>query len=67
MLAELLNHYSLYGLPAMPELLTIGKPQFDDKVFELESHWTDIVEGHEVRGLDSKFISDNHIVPGGTP
>lgn len=47
-LSEQLNKYSLDGWPALPDLLTIGAPRFDDYHFKLESHWTEIVENHQV-------------------
>lgn len=30
----------------MPDLLTLGRPHYDLQVFDLESHWTDIVKNH---------------------
>lgn len=47
-LTYLLNGYSNNGLPKMPDLLTLGRPQFDPTIFHLERHWKDIVAGHEL-------------------
>jgi len=46
-LAELLNRYSISGLPKMPDLLTLGRPHYDHSVFQLERHWIDIVANHD--------------------
>ncbi|BFZ23935.1 hypothetical protein BsWGS_26973 [Bradybaena similaris] len=46
-LSEILNRYSLHGLPPFPELLSLGRPKFDDTIFELESSWKSIVVSHE--------------------
>ena len=47
-LSDLLNNYSLNGLPVMPDLLNIGAKQYEDWQFQLEAHWQDIVEDHQV-------------------
>ena len=56
-LSEQLNKYSLDGWPVMPELLTIGAPRFEDCQFKLESHWTDIVENHQVGTILRYLVS----------
>ncbi|KAL5013543.1 hypothetical protein ScPMuIL_007813 [Solemya velum] len=43
-LSELLNTYSANGIPPMPKLLTLGRPEFDNSLFELEPHWSSIVD-----------------------
>ncbi|XP_064643038.1 pleckstrin homology domain-containing family G member 5-like isoform X3 [Lineus longissimus] len=45
-LYEKLQIYNLQGLPEMPDLLMIGRPKFDPSLYELEEHWTDIVDNH---------------------
>ncbi|XP_069114478.1 pleckstrin homology domain-containing family G member 5-like isoform X3 [Argopecten irradians] len=42
-LSDLLNSYSV-NIPPMPELLTVGKPTFSDELFEIEPHWSSLVE-----------------------
>jgi len=46
-LVELLDGYSGNGLPKMPDLLTLGRPHYDQSVFQLERHWIDIVANHD--------------------
>jgi len=46
-LSELLSGYSNNGLPRMPDLLTLGRPRYDQSVFQLERHWIDIVADHD--------------------
>jgi len=46
-LSELLTHYTLHGLPKMPDCLTRGRPHYDQSAFTLERHWTDIVANHD--------------------
>ncbi|KAK7093445.1 hypothetical protein V1264_007200 [Littorina saxatilis] len=43
-LQEILGSYSNNGLPPLPELLTFGRPTFDEKVFGLEAHWSILVD-----------------------
>lgn len=43
-LQEILSGYSQNGLPPLPELLTLGRPTFNEAVFKLEAHWTIFVE-----------------------
>ena len=45
-LAELLNRYTTTGLPSMPDLITLGRPHYNQSVFQLERHWIDIVDNH---------------------
>ena len=48
-LAEELNQYSLNGLPQMPNLLSLGQKEYPDELFELESHWTHLIDAqHKV-------------------
>ncbi|XP_033764250.1 pleckstrin homology domain-containing family G member 5-like isoform X2 [Pecten maximus] len=42
-LSDLLNSYSI-NIPPMPELLTVGKPAFSEEIFEIEPHWSSLVE-----------------------
>jgi pleckstrin homology domain-containing family G member 5 len=46
-LMELLAGYTFSGLPRIPDLLTLGRPHYDQSAFFLEQNWTDIVEGHQ--------------------
>ncbi|KAK3104745.1 hypothetical protein FSP39_009161 [Pinctada imbricata] len=43
-LSELLNSYSSNGLPPMPDLLNIGRRQVDEALFNIEPHWSSIVD-----------------------
>lgn len=43
-LNELLNTYSANGIPPMPDLLTLGQPESSEAVFDIEPHWSSIVE-----------------------
>ena len=47
-LNELLNAYSLQGLPPPPSLIQIGQPHLDEKTFQVESDWRLIVDNSEV-------------------
>jgi len=47
-LTEILQGYSIHGLPRMPELYTLGRPHYDATQFHIERHWSDIVANHEV-------------------
>lgn len=42
-----LASYGDNGLPKMPDLIVLGRPVYDKKLFNLEKHWSDIV-GSEV-------------------
>lgn len=46
-LNEALVEYSRNGLPKIPGLLTLGRPHYCPSAFQLEGHWTDIVDKHE--------------------
>ncbi|KAL8582558.1 hypothetical protein ACOMHN_043737 [Nucella lapillus] len=43
-LNEILIGYSTLGLPPLPELLTLGRPSFDNSIFHIESHWSVLVD-----------------------
>ncbi|XP_041377532.1 pleckstrin homology domain-containing family G member 5-like isoform X2 [Gigantopelta aegis] len=43
-LNEILSGYSLNGLPSCPPLLALDRIPFDEKVFQLEPHWSCIVD-----------------------
>ena len=43
LLSQLLLSYTVSGLPKMPDLLTLGRPHYDQHVFHLEHYWTEIV------------------------
>ena len=47
-LNDLLNTYSVQGLPPPPSLIQIGQPHLDEKTFEVESDWRLIVDNYEV-------------------
>ena len=46
-LNEALVEYSRNGLPKIPDLLTLGRPVYNPSSFQLERHWTDIVDRHD--------------------
>ena len=48
-LNDLLNTYSVQGLPPPPSLIQIGQPHLDENSFQVESDWRLIVENSEVR------------------
>ncbi|XP_056017709.1 pleckstrin homology domain-containing family G member 5-like isoform X4 [Ostrea edulis] len=43
-LSEILNNYSSNGIPPMPDLLNIGRPCIRDNLFEIEPHWSSVVD-----------------------
>ncbi|KAL3862736.1 hypothetical protein ACJMK2_008689 [Sinanodonta woodiana] len=43
-LSEILNGYSINGLPSPPSLLQIGQPRFNEEVFNIEPHWSSLVD-----------------------
>ncbi|XP_061162670.1 pleckstrin homology domain-containing family G member 5-like isoform X2 [Saccostrea echinata] len=43
-LSEILNKYSSNGIPAMPDLLNIGRPCIQENLFEIEPHWSSVVD-----------------------
>nr|XP_022337376.1 pleckstrin homology domain-containing family G member 5-like isoform X6 [Crassostrea virginica] len=43
-LSEILNNYSSNGIPPMPDLLNIGRPCIHDNLFEIEPHWSSVVD-----------------------
>ncbi|XP_025079789.1 pleckstrin homology domain-containing family G member 5-like [Pomacea canaliculata] len=43
-LHEILCGYSSNGLPPMPELLSLGRPKFDESLFQTEAHWSSVVD-----------------------
>ena len=47
-LHELLTGYSTNGLPPLPELLALGRPTFDESVFQMEAHWSILVDNASV-------------------
>ncbi|OWF37173.1 Pleckstrin homology domain-containing family G member 5 [Mizuhopecten yessoensis] len=42
-LSDLLNNYSV-NIPPMPDLLTLGRPSFSEEIFEIEPHWSSLVD-----------------------
>ncbi|KAH9508772.1 Pleckstrin y domain-containing G member 5 [Bulinus truncatus] len=46
-LNEILNRYSSSGLPPLPALLAIDRPNFDESMFALELNWRLLVDGDE--------------------
>ncbi|CAL1548551.1 unnamed protein product [Lymnaea stagnalis] len=46
-LTEILNRYSANGLPALPDLLNILRPQFKEEIFTMELSWHLLVDGDE--------------------
>jgi len=43
LLTEILTGYTSNGLPPLPGLIAIGRPQFDEQLFEIEAQWSDVV------------------------
>ncbi len=46
---ELLNSYSMNGLPSLDEsIVHVGVESLSDETFFMEKHWSEIVENAEV-------------------
>ncbi|XP_052718753.1 pleckstrin homology domain-containing family G member 5-like isoform X6 [Crassostrea angulata] len=43
-LSDILNNYSSNGIPDMPNLLKLGRPTIQENLFEIEPHWSSVVE-----------------------
>lgn len=43
-LSDILNNYSSNGIPDMPTLLKLGRPTIQENLFEIEPHWSSVVE-----------------------
>ncbi|XP_076318528.1 pleckstrin homology domain-containing family G member 5-like isoform X2 [Tachypleus tridentatus] len=55
-LTELLNHYSVNGIPPQSGLLTFDTP--NDDLYKLEDHWSDFVENSEALSKRMKNQQD---------
>ena len=56
-LHEILSDYSQNGLPPFPPLLLLGRPTFEPEIFDMEPHWSGIVDKETVRVRKSLLLS----------
>lgn len=57
-LSDILNNYSSNGIPDMPNLLKLGRPTIQENLFEIEPHWSSVVENASVRIVHTNTLKN---------
>ena len=67
-LNEILSGYSANGLPSWPPLLALDRVPFDEKVFQLEPHWSCIVDNASVSAFPCQYsiVANGWKIPAAT-
>ncbi|KAK7487689.1 hypothetical protein BaRGS_00021108, partial [Batillaria attramentaria] len=64
-LHEILSGYSNNGLPPLPELLNLGRPTFDEAAFNMEAHWSILVDNASAVCVPAGLCSPRSVFPQG--